>query len=115
MLLNKIGEKLSELVSRRGFVGRIASAAAAVGAAILLRSPVALATFPVSCCNLCRQNNHQACQGCACTWSWTCTSLGQLVTCTECFSKGPCIFACNSSIYCSSACYTGTTEDCWPS
>jgi hypothetical protein len=122
MLFSLINEKLSEFASRRGFVWRIARAAGAIGAALVLRSPVASALFPASCCELCKPNAHQQCSGCGCSWYWLCNNtMGDSVTCQECFPVHcPCdcfspTCGCCATAICSSACYTGEESDCWPS
>ena len=64
MLIDDVANGLTKLVSRRGFFGKLARAAASLGAVLILRTP-ALAGIPISCCTLCKQpDGHGPCGSC---------------------------------------------------
>jgi hypothetical protein len=84
--------------TRRGFVGKLAVAAAGLVASLFGFAQPAHATFRVGCCNLCFLPGTCTWTGCACVWSWGC--CGEPDTrfryCRECIMPGyPCIRTCN--------------------
>jgi len=117
-VLDTMLDKLSEAVSRRGALGRIASIGSAVALGILGLPQVARAgcqppLVSKKCCCLCSSTN---CSGdvpgnwgCTCTWCWTCAfgsgTFCRIVKCYECYSNPP-AGTCNSS------CDNGGTNGC---
>lgn len=83
-----IVHRLGEIMNRRAFLRRIASAAAsAAGLSQLFASP-ALALYQCRCCTLYRPCQLTPCTGCACTWTWSCVDQNNVVwRCHECYSS----------------------------
>ncbi len=98
----KLAQKLEHSVGRRGFLGKLAAASAALAASIFgfAQKSEALVVACV-CCTLCLSPS--GCTGCACTWSWFCCPGAdqRARTCGECYRAG---FVCNGScsgVFCS--------------
>jgi hypothetical protein len=93
-MVSRIVERLSKAVSRRGFLGRAASAGSALALGILGFDQPAKALTKLYCCNLCSSTlcENQICTG---GWCWTCMykdhPVGncEIVDCVECYSGGP--------------------------
>lgn len=116
----KLIEKLSSVLGRRSFLGRLSSAAAAAAALALGLSETAQAKcgfgyYTVACCCLCK--NPQTCNptGAVCMWPWTCeyvVSLPtncRLYTCKEYYSTAGCQGDCTPTVFCSRASYSPMT------
>jgi hypothetical protein len=93
-MLEILIERLTDVVSRRGFVGRTVSACGAIALSVLGLDQVATAT-KVGCCNLCFPNGGGTYSNCAGEWCWTCCKDSKLYKCSECFiattsCAGPC-------------------------
>jgi hypothetical protein len=83
---DKIVEKLTKMVSRRGILASLTAGAAALASSLLGNSRASAATFQVACCHLCEPST-TPCTDCACSWSWYCTDDARCVTysCFECY------------------------------
>jgi hypothetical protein len=83
----KVIEKLTEAVSRRGFLGKLSGAAAALVLSLFGAAKPALAIAYVACCTLCLQPGTCSYSGCACQWSWVCEHTdGSFWRCFECYA-----------------------------
>lgn len=92
--MSEIIEKLTEAVGRRRFLGKVASAAAAVVLTVVgidsARASGGL--IEVECCSLCKDPTTCTYGNCACQWKWPCGSGGGAgcFLCWECyFQTGP--------------------------
>jgi len=83
-------DAIAAALTRRHFVGRAATALAAVAASVFgFSKPAAACYVDAACCTLCQ--NPGPCSG-DCCWSWTCcdTGSGDKFRCKECFDVTPC-------------------------
>jgi hypothetical protein len=102
---DRIIGKLGEVVSRRGLLGRAASACSAVALAICGFPTPARAYYSLFCCILCTKNicgNLSLCSG---TWCWSCQWKrpgGQcvLINCVECYTSSASSTCFNSLALC---------------
>lgn len=95
LMVNKALEKLSNYISRRGFLGWSVKASVALASAILgVETAVAQSG---SCCGLCDTSN-SVCSS-SCCWCWVCCqhSVGKKWKCKECFTSNPCPSGCNQT------------------
>jgi hypothetical protein len=102
---DKMVEKLTKMVSRRGVLARLTTGAAALASSLLGTSKASAALVSVACCLLC--NNSSTCSSCNCTWSWTCQDRFlwwcDTYSCIECYMvTWPCSGSC-TNVKCSQA------------
>jgi hypothetical protein len=91
-MVEKLTEKLTKMVSRRGILASLSAGAIALASGLLGYQAKALVR--VQCCLLCKSHN-PSCGGCACSWAWSCTTGGcRTYRCIECYSSGG---SCNGS------------------
>jgi hypothetical protein len=86
-MLGVLFEKVSEAVSRRGFLKRLVQATGAIG--LVLAGVEVAKGVVVKCCDLCNAAS-VSCSGCVCQWCWTCnfdTGDGCTYSCNECYSS----------------------------
>jgi hypothetical protein len=96
-MMEELIRELTKVGSRRGFLGKAASACAAIALAILGLDKVTMAQ-KVPCCGLCMNGGDFS--GCASTWCWFCctdTNPHKYWKCSECFSVD-----------------SGACHGCWP-
>ncbi len=88
IMWDSLVEQLSDMVSRRAFLKRIAQAGAALGLA-LVGLHDARGVVAVKCCVLCINPSTCTYGNCACEWCWTCrdTTDGSWYRCDECYSQ----------------------------
>lgn len=86
MSLERLGEVLTGVTDRSGFVKRLAAASLGAVVAALGLAEVAHASH---CCNLCFPASG-SCSNCHCTWCWTCCDTVSRYRCCECFEPGGC-------------------------
>jgi hypothetical protein len=104
-MLDQMIDRLTEAVTRRGFVGKLSAAAAALVLGVIAL-PVARGNTTVACCWLC-DDPSQNCTGCCYTWTCCYQSggggmpLNILYQCKDCWPPNPCTGKCPSQ--CSSA------------
>ncbi len=96
--LKKLVEKIDNTVGRRGFLGKLAAASAALVASVLGFAPNTEGLVSACrCCVLCRANSG-SCSGCVCTWTWNCCSnesVSRVSSCSECYNNFPgCVGGC---------------------
>ena len=102
---DKIVEKLTKMVSRRGILAKLSAGAVALASSLLGIPKVSAAVVRAACCILC--NSPSTCTSCACTWSWTCQDgilwWCKTYRCIECyFVSFPCDSGC-TNVSCSQA------------
>jgi len=89
-MLQAIIKRLGEVINRRGFLGRAASACSALGLALFGMDQLAFAGGGTGCCNLCNTDCVYP-QPCNVQWCWSCpfgTGTGcRLWNCKECLGN----------------------------
>jgi hypothetical protein len=102
-MVEQLMEKIAKSINRRGFLGKAASASAAVVMAILGFPKRADATlYEYACCMLCSKTMCQNLTQCAGTWCWTCMYYDTIDGHCYCFVY-KCYECYNSSV--SSSCF----------
>jgi hypothetical protein len=93
---DKMVEKLTKLVSRRGILASLSAGAVALASSLLGTPKVSAAIVPIECCVLCNSPS-ATCTGCRCSWSWTCRNGNGTFRCIECyFVSFPCNGTCTN-------------------
>lgn len=110
--LDRWANMLDGGVERRGFLGRLAAAAAALVTSLFgFASTSEGLVVACTCCQLCRPNSG-TCSGCNCMWTWNCCVNRRISTCAECYPNfGPCSGSC-TGVICSWCRYKNLPGDC---
>lgn len=106
-------DKLTEALGRRRFLGKVASATAAVVLAVVGINTASASDgqVQIECCFLCKNPATCSYTGCVCQWSWPCSSGGtSCFHCKECYTQtgnwcipSPGVNNCNEHVKCSKA------------
>lgn len=109
-MVEKLTEKLTKIVSRRGILASLTAGAAALASSLLGKANASAATLTFACCHLCGFPGN--CSNCNCTWSWNCNyqqgPCREIYTCIECYMVSfPCDGRC-TNVKCSDFRHIGT-------
>lgn len=97
-MIDKIVDKITETVSRRGFLSSSAMAAAALTASLVFGPIEARAGVSDGCCTTCKTSSCP-CTGCSKSFSWTCCKAkAGFFACQECYGQNT---TCKNCICCS--------------
>lgn len=101
-MVEKVTEKLTKMVSRRGILASLSAGAVALVSSLFGNAEASTDYIPVACCLLCKSPTW-LCSG-ICCWSWDCSAAESCTVyrCTECYSDyTACTGNCNSRVKCS--------------
>jgi hypothetical protein len=102
-MVEKLTEKLTKMVSRRGILASLSAGAVALASSLFGKAKASAAYVHVACCWLCATPS--VCSSCNCTWEWACFDERNCRTysCIECYMVSwPCNASC-TNVKCSQA------------